>query len=102
MVEFTEQKKAQVNDMKNNSARSALLILLAGALWGTMGIFVRRFYSFGFDAMQVASMRLTAGAVIFIIVLALRGGKGFKIAVRNIPLFLEKPVSTTIYTPPDW
>ena len=88
MVEFTEQKKAQVNDMKNNSARSALLILLAGALWGTMGIFVRRFYSFGFDAMQVASMRLTAGAVIFIIVLALRGGKGFKIAVRNIPLFL--------------
>ena len=51
MVEFTEQKKAQVNDMKNNSARSALLILLAGALWGTMGIFVRRFYSFGFDAM---------------------------------------------------
>lgn len=47
MVEFTEQKKAQVNDMKNNSARSALLILLAGALWGTMGIFVRRFYSFG-------------------------------------------------------
>lgn len=55
MVEFTEQKKAQVNDMKNNSARSALLILLAGALWGTMGIFVRRFNSFGFDAMQVAS-----------------------------------------------
>ena len=96
MVEFTEQKKAQVNDMKNNSARSALLILLAGALWGTMGIFVRRFYSFGFDAMQVASMRLTAGAVIFIIVLALRGGKGFKIAVRNIPLFLEKPVSVTM------
>ena len=27
MVEFTEQKKAQVNDMKNNSARSALLLL---------------------------------------------------------------------------
>ena len=92
MVEFTEQKKAQVNDMKNNSARSALLILLAGALWGTMGIFVRRFNSFGFDAMQVASMRLTAGAVIFIIALALRGGKGFKIAARDIPLFLEKPV----------
>ena len=97
MVEFTEQKKAQVNDMKNNSARSALLILLAGALWGTMGIFVRRFYSFGFDAMQVASMRLTAGAVIFIIVLALRGGKGFKIAVRNIPLFLGLGLGSVLF-----
>ena len=97
MVEFTEQKKAQVNDMKNNSARSALLILLAGALWGTMGIFVRRFYSFGFDAMQVASMRLTAGAVIFIIALALRGGKGFKIAVRDIPLFLGLGLGSVLF-----
>ena len=97
MVEFTEQKKAQVNDMKNNSARSAMLILLAGALWGTMGIFVRRFYSFGFDAMQVASMRLTAGAVIFIIVLALRGGRGFKIAVRDIPLFLGLGLGSVLF-----
>ena len=83
--------------MKNNSARSALLILLAGALWGTMGIFVRRFNSFGFDAMQVASLRLTAGAVIFIIALALRGGKGFKIAVRDIPLFLGLGLGSVLF-----
>ena len=97
MVEFTEQKKAQVNNMKNNSARSALLILLAGALWGTMGIFVRRFNSFGFDAMQVASLRLTAGAVIFIIALALRGGGGFKIAARDIPLFLGLGLGSVLF-----
>ena len=84
-------------NMKNNSARSALLILLAGALWGTMGIFVRRFNSFGFDAMQVASLRLTAGAVIFIIALALRGGKGFKIAARDIPLFLGLGLGSVLF-----
>ena len=83
--------------MKNNSARSAVLILLAGALWGTMGIFVRRFNSFGFDAMQVASLRLTAGAVIFIIALALRGGRGFRIAARDIPLFLGLGLGSVLF-----
>ena len=97
--------------MKNNSARSALLILLAGALWGTMGIFVRRFNSFGFDAMQVASMRLTAGAVIFIIVLALRGGKGgfgsgFILQFVNAKIYIYCIVSMEAYILPyyqgDW
>ena len=83
--------------MKNNSARSAVLILLAGALWGTMGIFVRRFNSFGFDAMQVASLRLTAGAVIFIIALVLRGGRGFRIAARDIPLFLGLGLGSVLF-----
>ena len=37
------------------------------------------------------------GAVIFIIVLALRGGKGFKIAVRNIPLFLGLGLGSVLF-----
>ena len=41
-------------------------------------------------------MRLTAGAVIFIIVLAARG-KGFKIAVRNIPLFLGLGLGSVLF-----
>ncbi len=64
------------------------LIILAGCFWGSMGIFVRRLNGFGFTPIQIVAIRLTVAALVFALLLALKGGSGFRIAPRDLPLFL--------------
>ena len=66
----------------------SLMIILAGCFWGSMGIFVRRLGTYGFDSIQIVSIRVTLAALIFALVLYIKDRKGFKISVRDIPLFL--------------
>ncbi|MCQ2467792.1 MAG: DMT family transporter [Clostridia bacterium] len=65
-----------------------ILIILAGLFWGSMGLFVRHLASFGFTSIQIASLRLSCAAIIYVIILFFKDRKGFKIALRDIPLFL--------------
>ncbi len=65
-----------------------ILIILAGLFWGSMGLFVRHLASFGFTSIQIASLRLSCAAIIYVIILFIKDRKGFKIALRDIPLFL--------------
>lgn len=66
-----------------------LLILLAGIFWGSMGIFVRGLTDLaGFTSIQIVSLRLTVAAALFALILLLKDPKGFRIALRDIPLFL--------------
>ena len=65
-----------------------ILIIIAGLFWGSMGIFVRHLNDLGFTSIQVACLRLTTAGLIFALVLLIKDRKGFKIAVRDIPLFL--------------
>ncbi len=75
--------------MKNKShALGPVLILLAGCFWGSMGIFVRRLASFGFSAIQIVAIRVTLAALAFCLLLLFRDRSGFKIALRDLPLFL--------------
>lgn len=76
--------------MKNNnkSIMGPMLIILAGCFWGSMGIFVRKLGTYDFDSIQIVSIRLTIAAIFFSLVLFIKERSGFKIAVRDIPLFL--------------
>lgn len=76
--------------MKNNnkSIMGPMLIILAGCFWGSMGIFVRKLGTYDFDSIQIVSIRLTIAAIFFSLVLFVKERSGFKIAVRDIPLFL--------------
>ena len=65
-----------------------ILIIIAGLFWGSMGIFVRHLNDLGFTSIQVACLRLTTAGLIFALVLLIKDRKGFKINVRDIPLFL--------------
>ena len=66
-----------------------LLIILAGIFWGSMGIFVRGLTALtGFTSIQVVCVRLTVAALIFALILLLKDAKGFKIRLKDIPLFL--------------
>ncbi len=65
-----------------------LLIILAGCFWGSMGIFVRKLTDIGFSSVQIVSIRVTLAALFFCILLLIRDRSGFRIALRDLPLFL--------------
>ena len=65
-----------------------LLIILAGIFWGSMGIFVRKLGTYGFTSVQIVAIRITLAALVFSIVLFIRDRSGFRITLRNLPLFL--------------
>ena len=73
---------------KNKRNIGPLLIILAGCFWGSMGIFVRRLSTFGFSPIQIVSLRITVAALIFALLLLIKDRSGFRIALRDLPLFL--------------
>ena len=73
---------------KDNRVIGPVLIIIAACFWGSMGIFVRRLSAFGFDSIQIVSIRVTLAALIFCLFLAVKERSGFKISLRDIPLFL--------------
>ncbi len=65
-----------------------LLIILAGCFWGSMGIFVRKLTEYGFSSVQIVAIRVTLAALFFCVLLLIRDRAGFRIALRDLPLFL--------------
>lgn len=69
--------------------RSApVCILTAGILWGLMGIFVRELSTFGFSSIQIASLRIMGGALLFLLFAALFDRKKLCIQWKDIGWFL--------------
>ena len=73
---------------RTSSAMGSALIIAAGALWGTMGIFVRSLGAYGFDSIQISALRLCAAALCFLLLLLALRGRGFRLQLRDLPLFL--------------
>ena len=65
-----------------------LCVLAAGTLWGIMGIFVRTLASYGFTSVQIASMRIVFGALLFLLITAVFRPAQLKIHIQDIGLFL--------------
>lgn len=65
-----------------------LCVLAAGTLWGIMGIFVRTLASYGFSSVQIASLRIVFGALLFALITAVFRPAQLKIQLRDAPLFL--------------
>ena len=65
-----------------------ILIIIAACFWGSMGIFVRGLGEYGFSPIQIVSIRITLAALMFCGLLLAKNRSGFKIRLRDIPLFL--------------
>ena len=74
--------------MEKNSLLGDILIIVAGLFWGSMGIFVRHLNGLGFTSIQVACLRLVFAGILFALILLIKDPKGFKIKLKDIPLFL--------------
>ena len=73
---------------RNKTMIGTILIIIAGCFWGSMGIFVRKLGTYGFSSIQIVSIRVTLAAMIFALVLFIKDRKGFRISLKDIPLFL--------------
>ena len=82
---------------KRSSALGPVLIILAGIFWGSMGIFVRHLAEYGFTPIQIVCIRVVLAALLFCIIQLFIEPKGFRIALRDIPLFLGLGVGSILF-----
>ena len=87
-----------MSGLKNKKSNlGPILIIIATCFWGSMGIFVRHLEAYGFTAIQIVSIRLTLAALIFSILQIFIDRAGFKIALRDIPLFLGLGLGSILF-----
>ena len=61
-----------------------LLIILAGCLWGTMGLFVRQLNDMGLSSMEIVEARSILAALILLACTALKDRKLLKLRPKNL------------------
>ena len=83
--------------MEKNKRLGVVLILLAGIFWGSMGLFVRRLSTLGFSSLQITSVRLTLAAAVFCLLLLVKEPGGFRIRLRDLPLFLGLGLASILF-----
>ncbi len=87
--ELTEERTEKLTEKLTEKRNiGPALIIVAACFWGSMGIFVRRLTAIGFDSIQIVAIRVTLAAVIFSVFLFVKDRDGFRIRVKDIPLFL--------------
>lgn len=74
-------------------------VLLAGVLWGMIGIFVRRYEELGLTPLQTAALRITLTAVMFALFIAVTKPRLYRIRLRHLWCFLGTGiVSVALFT----
>ncbi len=76
-----------------------ILVLVAGSLWGCIGLFVRRYNDMGLSSMQTVLIRLVLSAIIFAVFVLIYNRRLFKIRMRDIWIFLGSGIlSVVVFT----
>ena len=84
---------------KKDSLGGVVSVLLAGSLWGIIGIFTRRMMAMGLSPYSIVAVRNLAGLALFTLVFALTDRSVFRVRVRHLPWFFGTGiVSTLLYT----
>ena len=65
-----------------------LLVILAGCLWGSMGLFVRTFNAIGLESMQISAIRAACSAILLLLVLPFYDKTLLRIRLRDLWCFL--------------
>ena len=73
-----------------------VFILIAGTLWGIMGVFVRTLEKYGFTSIQIASVRILGGAVLFLLITAVTDRKKLHIRLKDIVWFLGMGIASIL------
>lgn len=82
---------------QKTSVLGPALIILAGIFWGSMGIFVRKLGTYGFTPIQIVCIRVVLAALVFCVVQFAKDPKGFRISLRDIPLFLGLGLGSILF-----
>ena len=66
-------------------------------LLGQHGHFVRRLGTYGFSPIQIVCIRVVLAAVVFCVIQLVKDPKGFRISLRDIPLFLGLGLGSILF-----
>lgn len=74
-----------------------IMIILAGTLWGSMGIFVRNLNAAGLHSMEIVSLRSVVTAVVMGIFLLCYRKEMFRIRIKDIWCFIGTGVFSIVF-----
>lgn len=77
--------------------RAYLLIAASGILWGTIGIFVRGLYEFGFSTLQIVAMRAFSAAFVMLIYLLFTEPGLLRIKLRDSLYFVGTGILSLVF-----
>jgi len=83
--------------MKTNKTVGALLIIAAGVLWGTMGLFVRYFNGIGLESLEIVSVRIIFTTLMLVPCVAIFKPSALKIKPRDIWCFVGTGVFSIVF-----
>ena len=63
-------------------------VILAGVLWGLIGIFIKKLAGFGFDSIQIAFIRMLIASVSFTLFILIKDRSLLKINIKDIWMFI--------------
>lgn len=82
-----------------NKKFATLLVILAGALWGIISIFVNMLKGFGFSSVEISFMRVLSCAVLMLLFLLIYDKNLLKINIKDIWMFVGTGiVSLTLFS----
>ncbi len=74
-LQYIVKQNMEVQEMKTEQTKGYLMVIAAGILWGTVGMFTTMLGQYGLASGQIAFLRLAGGTVILGIALAMMKGK---------------------------
>ena len=74
-----------------------IFIILAGMLWGSMGIFVRKYNSMGLESMEIVFLRAVVTVAVLIPILLIYDRKLLKIKIKDIWCFLGTGIASITF-----
>jgi len=77
--------------------KSALLVLLAGVLWGSTGLFVRPLRERGLTSTDIVFLKLILTAVIMAVVLLIKDRKLFRIRLKDLWCFVGTGIFSIVF-----
>ncbi len=72
-------------------------IITAGALWGTIGVFVRLLAAYGFDSLQLTALRAFVTAVVLLVLLLALDRQKLKIRWRDCWCFAGMGIASIVF-----
>ena len=76
---------------------SILLVVLAGSLWGFMGLFVRKLNEYGLASMDIVALRAIITLILMVIFLTIYNRKLFKVKLKDVWCFLGTGILSILF-----
>ena len=86
-----------VTDMRGKNKLATGAVLLAGALWGSMGIFVRRYNAEGLDSLQIVAIRAVGTTLLLFLYLLATNRALLRIRLKDLWCFLGTGLCSIVF-----